>query len=151
MNLNMKMILIEDSKKFELKILGYEFEGAESFHDSNWLNVFISVEDGDLKWSAEDPCLSASELNRLLEWLKGLPNGIDRTISFTEHELAFEFDSELSLLTILLVYKFHPKANQEDEDLDYRLSFYVDSKKICDLVSELSTWTELYPLKHPAK
>lgn len=139
------MILFDSKKKFRLEIVGYEFEGATSYHDSNWLNVSIEVEDNDLRWSAEDPCLSTLELIRLRDWLNNLLHDSEKGIYFTEHELAFEFDRESSILSILLVYGFHPNAGKEGQDEDYRLDFSMNQSKINLLISDVDRWLAKYP------
>jgi hypothetical protein len=141
------MILVDSKKKFLLKILGYEFDGATSYHDSNWLNVSIVVEDGDLHWSANDPCLSTMDLVRLKDWLLDLYHDSEKGIYFTEHELAFEFDRSSSVLSVLLVYGFHPNAGKGDDDEDYKLDFHMDQRKISALVSDVDNWLDKYPFR----
>lgn len=85
----------DGSQRFALDLLGYEFpEGAEDDHDANWLVVRVAARDGDLAWSAEDPCLLTWEIGQLARWLERLARGqFDRLWrGFSEPNLEFRAD-----------------------------------------------------------
>ena len=72
----MSIILIENNKRLELDILGYEFPDAEGdYFDANWLNVGIRYDDGSLSFRQIDSCLLAFELEELTETLDAILEG----------------------------------------------------------------------------
>jgi hypothetical protein len=145
------MILVGRDKRFELKILSHEFPGSGSYHDRNWLNVSISVQDGDLSWSAEDSCLLSYELVRLRDWVANLFHNEKSEIFFTENELGFLFDKRNSELTIILDFNFHPKGRNyqygEGGDDEHLLSFKMDERKLKALLSDIDGWISKFPVK----
>ena len=87
----MSIILIENNKRLELDILGYEFPDAEGdWFDANWLNVGIRYEDGSLSFRQIDSCLLAFELEELTETLDAILEGRETgtATDFTEPYLA---------------------------------------------------------------
>jgi len=75
----------------ELKVLGYEFpDGADEWHDLNWLRIQVRVESGDANWTAgPDPCLLTSEAKALAEWLRAAAAGWLAPPEFLEPALSF--------------------------------------------------------------
>ena len=72
----MSITLIENNKRLELDVLGYEFPDAEDdYFDANWLNVGIRYEDGSLSFRQVDSCLLAFELAELTETLDAILEG----------------------------------------------------------------------------
>ena len=145
------MILVDHEKRIKLSISGYEFESADGYHDKNWLKVKVDVSDGDLNWVAEDNCLLAYELVRLRDWLKSLTVSSEDEIRFTENELAFRFDREANVLTVVLDFYLHPKGKDydygEDGDEEYLLRFQMNTNKLSVLVSDVEKLISLYPVK----
>lgn len=59
--------------EFRLEIIGYQFPSIlDSYWDSNWLNVRISISDSLNSWSCVNPCLLTFEVNQLAAWLDDL-------------------------------------------------------------------------------
>ena len=64
----MSILFIENSKRLELSILGYEFpDGRGDLYDRNWLNVGVAYDGGSLSFRQKDSCLLSFELAALTE------------------------------------------------------------------------------------
>ena len=88
----MSITLIENNKRLELDVLGYEFPDAEDdYFDANWLNVGIAYDDGNLSIRQIDSCLLAFELAELTETLDAILEGRETgtTTDFMEPYLTF--------------------------------------------------------------
>ena len=89
----MSVIFIENNKRLELDILGYEFpDGRGDMYDVNWLEVGVTYDDdGGLSFRQKDSCLLADELEELTEALDGIVEGRETgTIrTFMEPYLSF--------------------------------------------------------------
>lgn len=89
--------MILNNKKgdeFRLEIIGYQFPSIlDSYWDSNWLNVEISVSNSMNSWSCVNPCLLTFEVNQLATWLDKLV--VDKIstsdIGFVEPSPQFRF------------------------------------------------------------
>jgi hypothetical protein len=75
----------------ELRFLGYEFpDGADDWHDLNWLRILVRVESGSASWTGgPDPCLLTSEAKVLAEWLRSAADGWLPPPEFLEPTLSF--------------------------------------------------------------
>lgn len=77
------------TNSIKIKILGYEFPEIVNDpygYDSNWLNVSVTVQAGDLNWSSTHPCLLTSDLNQICQWFRKIIKGkkTKKTLSFIE-------------------------------------------------------------------
>ncbi len=146
------MLLIDKDKRFELKLVGNEFKNSTSYHDSNWLKVQVDVNDGDTNWVAEDNCLLSYELERLRDWVSGVYESTEDEIRFTENELAFRFDRDESILTVVLDFYLHPSGKQyryeDGGDCEYLLSFNMNKRKMDAFLSDIVQWISLFPVKN---
>ncbi|MCU7859701.1 MAG: hypothetical protein KZQ86_07685 [Candidatus Thiodiazotropha sp. (ex Lucinoma kastoroae)] len=144
------MKLVDPHKSFELKIRGYEFEKSSSYHDMNWLTVFIDVSVNGVSWQAEDNCLLAYELEALKEWLGKVNDKPWSEIMFTENEICFEYDKKSEVLTIVLDFNFHPKGKEYDYqggEEECRLSFVMDERKLDALKMDIRRLLKKYPVR----
>jgi hypothetical protein len=80
-------------ERFELGIVGYQFDDAGEEHDRNWLVVRVAAEAGHSQWGGPDPCLLTWEAQELASWLHALARGdadVSPGLDFLEPELSFE-------------------------------------------------------------
>lgn len=143
------MILFENGSHFELTVIGYEYPESQDVDDANWLIVRIAAEYSGISWTAEDSCLRTFELVRLREWLESVKEGelIDSEIAFTENELGFRYESQSGVLAIILDFRFHPKGDAYDYDVDdeYVVEFHVTSKQLSSLIDSLDRYIRKFP------
>jgi hypothetical protein len=140
---------------FELDVERYEFDAAMDYDDANWLIVKIVCSDQQHQWSATDSCLLTYELKELYSWLESLKSLLveKSSISFLEGELAFEYEKNTDILSVVLNFKFHPKGSSfqygEDGDDKYVMNFQT-SDYLSQLLLDIKALIDKFPerLKH---
>ena len=77
--------------QIELAILNYQFrDGADNWHDLNWLSVQVAVKSLGAHWKNVEPCLLTTEVRALAAWLRAAAVGrTDGPLDFVEPELSF--------------------------------------------------------------
>lgn len=145
------MKIVDNSATFELSILGYEYPYSPNKDDANWLMVGINITDqNELSWSAKDNCLRTFELIKLKDWLYSIQNDMssNSTISFTENELAFRYESP-GIFKVVLDFNFHPKGvnYNYDDDTEYVICFIVNEKHLISLRKSVNDYIMRFPEK----
>lgn len=145
------MLLKNKDSQFKLTISGYEFPNATNADDANWLNVKVDCKHYTDEWSVKGVFIRTIELVELREWLSSIRNQ-EQTISrksFTEHELAFEYSTISSALSVYLDFDCHPKGNKYNlgYDSEYQLSFQFNEVLGGKLVESLDKLLKSYPVK----
>jgi hypothetical protein len=136
---------------FKLKVLGYEFQNSTDTDDSNWLSVRIDCTDNTNKWSASGGFLRTMELIEIQEWLSSI-NDADsplNRLSFTEHEIAFEYLDD-GRLVVCLDYDCHPKGVNYNlnDDTEYQMYFTCNNKALKRLIADIDTALKMYPVRN---
>ncbi|MGH1429388.1 MAG: WapI family immunity protein [Arenicella sp.] len=141
------MKFFELNKRFELSVLGYQFENAEEYYDSNWLTISIKASDGNYDWEVHDSCLLTFELKEFRDWLDA--NKVGR-FDFIENEISFSVDSSDELLNVILDFNFHPKGEKYsyEKDSEYILSFSFSKKQRADFIKFFDKILSSYPIRN---
>lgn len=85
------MELADERVRIVLRPTGYQFPGttAEGL-DADWLRVVGEVDDNDLRWTFDDPCLLADDAREVAAWLRRSADVDDgEVLGFTEPNLSF--------------------------------------------------------------
>lgn len=137
---------------FKLEILGYEFPESTDKYDSNWLNVSVECLHCDTRWKQTGCYLRTIELVELFEWLSCILRDEDYShrLSFTEHEIAFEYDSKIGEITICLDFDCHPRGGQYrlNVDKEYRMAFNISNKDTRALTQKVVQLMEKFPVRN---
>jgi hypothetical protein len=127
------MYFKDKKKQCKIEIEGQEFEFSDCESDLEWLMISIDVDDGVNKWKCKGPFLRKKEIQELADWfhqvkLKSL--SIPKRISFTEHELSFEFDDKD--LFIYFDFDAHPKGKSYNysNDREYKVVFPLNGDEL---------------------
>lgn len=141
----------------ELRILGYEFpEGADEWHDLNWLRVLVRVESGSASWTGgPDPCLLTSEAKILADWLRAAADGWLAPPEFLEPALSFAVvrspDSRGIPLAVTLRHAFVTGQNLVSGALrELPLVLYVAPEEVRAAASDLETDLLRFPVRGTA-
>jgi hypothetical protein len=143
--------LINKDKKFELKVVSYQYANSKDYFDSNWLNIEVSVEDcNGNKWKAISSCLRTTELVQLKAWLESIysQNILKKEIVFTENELSFIIRDQNNLM-IRFSGKFHPDypCNESEIDTIYDVSFILNDRALINNLKEIEKYLAKFPVR----
>ena len=146
------MYIRSRDSSFKLEVLGYEFPDSVDNDDLNWLTVKVECLDAGKKWGVSGCYLRTIELVELLEWLSCISEGehCNNRLSFTEHEIAFEYNSDDAEFTVCLDFDCHPKGSQYSLDVDkeYRINFAGNDKVLQKLLQSIVLTIEKFPVRN---
>ena len=105
----MRLSTYDESSRFELKILRYEFPRIEQDKwDSNWLMIEVVASNQDGSFYGVAPCLLTWEVKRLIAWLKELKSigKVTDEFSSMEDQVVFHFDTQTHRLKVFLYHRW---------------------------------------------
>ncbi|MCL9768862.1 hypothetical protein NAT47_00355 [Flavobacterium sp. HXWNR69] len=146
------MVLKQQSVRFELRILDYQFLVSNFIDDLNWLNIEILAEDNFYSWKAKGAFLRTDELVELLNWFEQLylnHETINEKLFFLENEISFEYYKELRQISVNLDFNFHPKKEKYvyGQDYEYKLFFELNKLNLEKILLSLRTLILKFPNK----
>ncbi|MDQ3800755.1 MAG: hypothetical protein M3384_15010 [Acidobacteriota bacterium] len=136
--------------ELKLSIEDYEFPNLENEPwDSDWLNVKIRVKHPEGSWKAIGACLTAFELERLIEWFEKAAEGaeVEKYLSFTEPCLKFEIvKKEPGTLRIFFSYELAPPWIKTYEE-EFFIDFVVTGKELKRAAEDLRKELGKFPVR----
>lgn len=136
----------------DLEILGYQFVTFTCDEDAQWLVVQVEVDDkqAGLCWGTIDPCLMASELEAIQDWLRSIHRGehpAPTRLSFMEPRLALIYQDHS--IGIALAHELRPNAAGKNHriitDQEYTLFFEPDQEQLSALICDVEELMAAYP------
>lgn len=136
------MKLIQDDKRFELRIDSYEFPFDENGldEDNNWLNVAVEWEDEVLVENAVSPCLLTSELADLIKGLGSVLLGENYQSAFLEPDLEIAAASMRDQVEMKISYAKKGRSR-------FYMEALITKAKLDELISELHEMALRFPVR----
>ena len=146
------MLLIQDDKKLNIKVVGYQFPkiGKNShYEDGNWLNVeftYMSNSQSNPRTSI-DACIETWDVDHLAKTLKQLLDGTQTQyvsdflepyleLSITRVEDKFQFDCSYCY-----------EIDKNDDWKTWEVSTLLDKNQVTELIDELTNTCATYPIR----
>lgn len=148
-----------DGRFFSLNVERYEFphevlgptddNPAEDFETGRFLIVSHVIRNADGEWTACGPTMTTDELQRFVDWLALIRDGVKPTsgIYFTERELEFTFDSSIDALYVHFFGDFLPPWNHTSECV--KIEFSVGDIDLGSAIRSLQTQLNVFPGRPP--
>lgn len=137
-------------ESFILWVDGYEFPELENEpYDANWLNIGIEVQLKQGSWTAIDPCILTTDMERLIKWftLVGINQHPYDWFVFLEPSLSFELRGKFpNQMRIHLKYGFKPDWIPLEEDV--YLEILLDETSLLQIINALESMSAEFPTRY---
>lgn len=149
----MSILFIENKKRLEFDITGYEFPDIRKLnidHDANWLAVTFSYQDDKLSFKKADNCLLTYEIEEIIHALEKILAGEETgcILTFLEPWLTISVTKTHDEYAFQFRYVYD---TADDVWKEIYICQSMSSQDLHDLYQHFKAYLDKYPLRKAVK